>query len=1058
LLVLVTIGLPHAAPAAVGDALPGTPITPTAATTVDPGLGVVDPTCDSQGGTSMAIVQGSKLAGVDPVQYPVLLAISCLDNGGGATAVARRNRLNFLDPATGNVVKSISTTNAPSNGWAHWVNRPDKGNLLACGNDGTIYSIVYSQFDTSLKVANPATAPTLTAITGSLSKNPTYFVKYTYLTAEGETLPSPEVSKKFTGGGTTGIRVTAPPLPLNATGIAVYISTSAGTETKQGVSPLNSNVFDQTSALVAGAAPPSANTTGNTTGTPGSKTLLTTPVAASCVGLAWDADEDMIYRAVTGGTNSVGIERFKEGTTAAPQTFNTTCTASGLAITGGVLLVACDGKSTILRLDKTAGATLSPHGTLGILGLPADSNLNPDLGDFACDPVTFQTQLKDAMWSRNGLNGNAAVALKFPPFTCGLPSSAKTLWAGLSAPASLVPGGPLVAGVIPRSGCLNNTTTDPNDPTNFDGDVIDSDGDGLPDCWETNDIDFDGDGTVDLELCVPVDTNGDGIPETTPECADPSRKDVFVEIDWMQDHKPDPQSLSQTQSVASVGVTSIRESFAAAPVCNPVNTPGCVPKTGIAIHFQVDGQVTFTALDGTAGKTHVSQVVFTPCTGPASFAGSQSDAADFDAIKKANFGTASERSDANHDNILNAKRLAFHYVLFAHKQVGSSPGAGTSASGCSEVGGDDLAVTLGGFTTTIVGGVSHARGTKDEQAGTLMHEIGHNLGLRHGGHDNVNGKPNYLSVMSYTRQFSTTIPNRRLDYSRAQLDDLNEAGLNEGLGLGSDPSLGAIPDFLDPITHLPTPDQTAVGGTAPGQTSASWTVVPANASSIDWNKNGTPGENPSVADINSGPASDGLGSILGGHNDWNNLTYRFSAALDFAGGVHTATTQEHVSITKEQEDALFLAADLDGNGKGDAEDCGTFTCTHRIDVKPADPTNMITLGQEATISIAIYSEINGTSVGTPAWDASALVVKDVTLKMTGGGGTVSVVVNQNGQGTCSARDVSPKDGVKDLLCQFSSNPALVLGTQSVIVTGFFIDPVTGNFTGFRGRQDVTVIP
>ena len=35
-----------------------------------------------------------------------------------------------------------------------------------------------------------------------------------------------------------------------------------------------------------------------------------------------------------------------------------------------------------------------------------------------------------------------------------------------------------------------------------------------------------------------------------------------------------------------------------------------------------------------------------------------------------------------------------------------------------------------------------------------MHELGHNLGLRHGGDDNVHRKPNYLSVMNYS--FQTT--------------------------------------------------------------------------------------------------------------------------------------------------------------------------------------------------------------------------------------------------------------------------------------------------------------
>jgi hypothetical protein len=45
-------------------------------------------------------------------------------------------------------------------------------------------------------------------------------------------------------------------------------------------------------------------------------------------------------------------------------------------------------------------------------------------------------------------------------------------------------------------------------------------------------------------------------------------------------------------------------------------------------------------------------------------------------------------------------------------------------------------------------------GARNEQAGTFMHELGHTLGLLHGGFEGrIEGfhdkKPNYLSVMSY---------------------------------------------------------------------------------------------------------------------------------------------------------------------------------------------------------------------------------------------------------------------------------------------------------------------
>ena len=43
-------------------------------------------------------------------------------------------------------------------------------------------------------------------------------------------------------------------------------------------------------------------------------------------------------------------------------------------------------------------------------------------------------------------------------------------------------------------------------------------------------------------------------------------------------------------------------------------------------------------------------------------------------------------------------------------------------------------------------------GTVVEQAGTIMHELGHTLGLRHGGHEENNKKPNYFSVMNYVYQ------------------------------------------------------------------------------------------------------------------------------------------------------------------------------------------------------------------------------------------------------------------------------------------------------------------
>src|SRR5262245_57680180 len=72
----------------------------------------VTPACTStgsaSGGTSLALVptllQGLTVTGVDPVLNPLTLVVSCLD-----TNTANGARLNFINPANGNVVAQIST-------------------------------------------------------------------------------------------------------------------------------------------------------------------------------------------------------------------------------------------------------------------------------------------------------------------------------------------------------------------------------------------------------------------------------------------------------------------------------------------------------------------------------------------------------------------------------------------------------------------------------------------------------------------------------------------------------------------------------------------------------------------------------------------------------------------------------------------------------------------------------------------------------------------------------------------------------------------------------------
>ena len=76
---------------------------------------------------------------------------------------------------------------------------------------------------------------------------------------------------------------------------------------------------------------------------------------------------------------------------------------------------------------------------------------------------------------------------------------------------------------------------------------VDSDGDGLCDDWELHGIDYNGDGITDL----PLNTMG----------ADPRRKDLFVEADWMDTFKPENGALQ-----------AVVDAFDVAPV--PSGVPG----------------------------------------------------------------------------------------------------------------------------------------------------------------------------------------------------------------------------------------------------------------------------------------------------------------------------------------------------------------------------------------------------------------------------------------------------------------------------------------------------
>ena len=248
-----------------------------------------------------------------------------------------------------------------------------------------------------------------------------------------------------------------------------------------------------------------------------------------------------------------------------------------------------------------------------------------------------------------------------------------------------------------------------------------------------------------------------GTGTTDPVCPGNDMPDVYVELDWMKGHAPDQSAIND-----------VVNAFAKAPVKTCVNN---VCKSGIRLHVMLGEEIPYHRDSITAGISGGS--------------GQTTSQTEFDAIKAAYFGTPQERNvdsfwNWQYNQNLTSKKQVFHYALFAHSQTG-----GETSSGMAEQPGNDLIISLGRFTGAV--------GSHDQQEGTFMHEIGHNLNLTHGGNDTAtsslpdpdNCKPNYLSIMSYSRQFNESFAlNRPLDYSHNALPKLNEAMINETKGIG----------------------------------------------------------------------------------------------------------------------------------------------------------------------------------------------------------------------------------------------------------------------------------
>jgi uncharacterized protein (TIGR03437 family) len=258
----------------------------------------------------------------------------------------------------------------------------------------------------------------------------------------------------------------------------------------------------------------------------------------------------------------------------------------------------------------------------------------------------------------------------------------------------------------------------------------DSDGDGLRDDWESN-------GYWHKGQFVNLPAMG----------ANPYHKDVFVKFDYLASDG----LFGHSHIFKAEARVMVTEAFAKAPVSNPDG------RVGINLHLIEGDRIvedeSNKALGGTAQNQKYS---YKDCDGqPMESTGEGYDWHEFDNIKR--------------DRFSEALSLSHHYAIFGHDPAGKF-----GFSGIARGKGGDFLITLGSWGETAW-----------RQAITFMHELGHSLGLEHGGGDICQFKPNYLSIMNYSFAVDGVPYNGRniLDYSRFSLPALDENALNESIGL-----------------------------------------------------------------------------------------------------------------------------------------------------------------------------------------------------------------------------------------------------------------------------------
>ncbi|OKI18569.1 DUF11 domain-containing protein [Streptomyces sp. CB03911] len=434
----------------------------------------------------------------------------------------------------------------------------------------------------------------------------------------------------------------------------------------------------------------------------------------------------------------------------------------------------------------------------------------------------------------------------------------------------------------------------------------DADGDGLLDGWERNGYNDDDDDKVDVDL-----------PKMG---ADPNHKDIFLEIDSQAGHVPTRATIQALKAAFAAAPITAGSKAGARPggVNAPPNPDG---RPGINLHVDTGGQYD---RNGSEGRSPVSDCadgrdnddqdgradgLDGQCSGKEPLEGSYEDprpncaddqdndndglknAADPDCQAGDNLGGGQILSGSPDtcelgENFYASKRVNFDrsrrwIFRYAQSVAYSKVGEPEQGARCDEDA--DGVPKLGGMGE--VGGNDFV--VFSLAAGGLMHELGHNLNLQHGGVEgHPNCSPNFVSVMNYdhVRGIDRVGGGHILDYSPPRI-------AIDGATRGAAP----LPDLVENRLTEPTVlDPSDNQNTFVYVNTLGWKTHGELNVSADWNADGSTDPGAPIPPVNindSGTGgfpedckNDSTDETLHGADEWSAVSLPFRQFGEHADG------------------------------------------------------------------------------------------------------------------------------------------------------------------------------